>query len=118
MKTTKKMIGTLLLVIITQITFAGNSIKNDQTDLVKFRKHLISQIGFPSKIKNADGQQVTVFFEISKDLKAEICRIETESPEIEKFIRAEFESMELPAAYSKINESYSIKIKFNQNKSN
>jgi hypothetical protein len=118
MKTTKKMIGTLMLVIIAQITFAGNPIKNDQTDLVKLRKHLISQIGFPSKIINADGKQVTVFFEINKELKAEICKIETESPEIEKFIRAEFESMQLPAEYSKINESYSIKIKFNQNKSN
>jgi hypothetical protein len=118
MKTTQKLLPTLLLLVMAQIAFAKEPIKNDQTDLLKFRKHLISQIGFPSKIKNADGQQVTVFFEINKELKAEICRIETESPEIEKFIRAEFESMELPAAYSKINESYSIKIKFNQNKSN
>ena len=59
-----------MLVIIAQITFAGNPIKNDQTDLVKLRKHLISQIGFPSKIKNADGKQVTVFFEINVLLKS------------------------------------------------
>jgi hypothetical protein len=118
MKTTHKLFATLLLVVMAQITFAKEPIKNDQTDLVKFRKHLISQIGFPTKIKNADGKQVTVFFEINKEWQPEICKIETESPEIEKFIRAEFESMQLPAEYSKINESYSIKIKFNQNKSN
>jgi len=118
MKTTQKLFATLLLVIMAQITFAKEPIKNDQTDLLKFRKHLISQIGFPSKIKNAHGQQVTVFFEINKDLQPEICKIETESPAIEKFIRAEFESMHLPAEYSKINETYSIKIKFNQDKNN
>jgi hypothetical protein len=118
MKTTQKLFATLLLVIMAQVTFAKEPIKNDQTDLVKFRKHIISQIAFPSKIKNADGQQVTVLFEINKDLKAEICKVETENPAIEKFIRAEFESMQLPAEYSKINETYRIKIKFNQNKSN
>jgi len=116
MKTTQKLLGTLLLVIIAQFAFASKPLKNDQTDLVKFRKHLISQIGFPSKIKNAIGQQVTVYFEINKDLQPEICKVETDNPEIEKFIRAEFENMQLPAEYSKINESYWIKIRFNQNK--
>jgi hypothetical protein len=83
--------------------------------MVKFRKHLISQIAFPSKIKNADGQQVTVYFEINADLKPEICKVETNNPAIEKFIRAEFESMEIPAEYSQLNQTYSIKIKFNFN---
>lgn len=115
MKTTEKLLATLLLVIMAQFAFANKPVKNDQTDLVKFRKHLISQIGFPSKIKNAGGQEVTVYFEINKDLQPEICKVETENPEIEKFIRSEFESMQLPAEYSKINESYNIKIKFNQN---
>ncbi len=118
MKTTHKLFATLLLVIMAQITFAKEPIKNDQTDLVKFRKHLISQIGFPSKIKNVDGQQVTVFFEINEELQPQICKIETENPAIEKFIRAEFETMHLPADYSKINVTYSIKIKFNHDKTN
>lgn len=115
MKTTQKLIGVLLLVILAQFTFANNPNKKDQTDMVKFRKHLISQIAFPSKIKNADGQQVTVYFEINADLKPEICKVETNNPAIEKFIRAEFESMEIPAEYSQLNQTYSIKIKFNFN---
>jgi predicted RND superfamily exporter protein len=118
MKTTTKLFATLLLIVIVQFAFASKPIKNDQTDLVKFRKHIISQIAFPSKIKNADGQQVTVLFEINQDMKAEICKIETENPAIEKFIRSEFESMEIPSQYTKINEPYSIKIKFNLNKNN
>jgi hypothetical protein len=116
MKTTHKLIATLLLVIVAQFTFAKNTDKNEKTDLVKLRKHLISQIGTPTKIKNADGKEVKVIFEINTALKAEICSIETEDAAIEKFIRAEFEAMELPAEYSKINEPYSIKIKFNLNK--
>jgi hypothetical protein len=115
MKATKKLIGVLLLVILTQITFANNPNKKGQTDLVKFRKHLISQIAFPSKIKNANGQQVTVYFEINADLKPEICQIETDNPAIEKFIRAEFETIQIPEEYSQLNQIYSIKIKFNFN---
>lgn len=113
MKTTQKLIATLMLVILAQFTFAGNESNNQQSKLAKFRKHLISQIAFPSKIKNANGKEVTVYFEINADLKPEICKVETDNPEIEKFIRAEFESMEIPAEYSKLNQSYSIKIKFN-----
>jgi len=112
MKTTQKLLATLVLVILAQITFASTPAKNDQNDLVNFRKHLISQIDFPSKIKNADGQQVTVLFEINDEFQPVICKIETEHPEIEKFIRAEFERMELPAKFTKTNETYSIKIKF------
>ena len=116
MKTTQKLITTLLSVIVSQFTFAKNTDKNEQTDLIKLRKHVISQIASPSKIKNANGKEVKVIFEINAALKAEICSIETEDAAIEKFIRAEFEAMELPAEYSKINERYSIKIKFNLNK--
>lgn len=115
MKTTKKLFGTLLLVIITQFAFADKNIKSNQSDIVKLRKHLISQIAFPSEIKNVSGKEATVFFEINKDLKPEICEVESAYPEIEKFIRAEFENMQLPAEYAKINERYGIKIKFNQN---
>jgi hypothetical protein len=113
MKTTHKLFLTALMIMIAQYTFANKTVKNDQTDLKKFRKHVISQIAFPTKIKNADGQEVTVYFEINNDLKAEICKIETDNPEIEKFIKTEFEEMEIPAEYTKVNESYSIKIKFN-----
>ena len=116
MKTTQKLIATILLVIITQFTFANAPGKNEQTDIIKFRKHVIEQIAFPTKIKNADGQVVTVYFEINKDFKAEICKVETDNFEIEKFIRKEFESMQIPSEYTKVNECYSIKIKFNINK--
>lgn len=112
MKTTQKLIATFCLVILAQLSFAGNSSKEDQSDFKKFRKYLISQIAFPSKIQNADGQQVTVYFEINEEQRPVICRIETNNPEIEKFIRAEFENIQLPADYSKMNEIYSIKIKF------
>lgn len=118
MKTSQKLIATLLLVVCVQFSFAAHPIKMEVNDLSKFRKHIISQIAFPSKIQNANGQEVTVFFEINNELKPEICHIETNNSEIEKFIRSEFESMKLPERFSKINESYSIKIKFHQERSN
>jgi hypothetical protein len=118
MKTTTKFFATAFLVLIGQIVFAFNPNKIETNDLVKFRKHIINQIAFPSKISNANGQEVTVYFEINEELKPEICKIETENVEIEKFIRTEFETMKLPETFSNINQAYSIKIKFYQEKAN
>ena len=114
MKTTQKLIATLLMILLVQFTFANPNNTIEPNDLTKFRKQIISQISFPSKIKNANGQEVTVYFEINSNLQPEICKIETQSEEIEKFIRKEFEAMKLPKKYSKVNEVYSLKIKFHQ----
>ena len=112
MKTTKKLIGTLLLLIVAQFAFANYPVKDEQASISKFRKYLIRQIGNPTHVKNANGQQVTVYFEINSEYKAEICNVVTDNPEIEKFIRAEFENMVFPEAYTSLHKLYSIQIKF------
>lgn len=118
MKTTKKLSALLFIALLMNInvSHAGTEDNCRKFDLNKFRKHIISQIGFPEKVKHAVGEEVSVLFKINKDMQPEICAVETNNPSIEQFIRSEFEEIKLPEEFHAGNEVYSIKIKFHESK--
>jgi hypothetical protein len=118
MKTTKKLSALLFIALLMNInvSHAGTEDNCRPFDLNKFRKHIISQIGFPEKVKHAVGEEVSVLFKINKDMQPEICAVETNNPSMEQFIRSEFEEIKLPEEFHAGNEVYSIKIKFHESK--
>lgn len=118
MKTTKKLSALLFIALLMNmnVSKAGTEENCRPFDLNKFRKHIISQIGFPEKVKHAVGEEVSVLFKINKDMQPEICAVETNNPSIEQFIRSEFEEIKLPEEFHAGNEVYSIKIKFHESK--
>ena len=118
MKKTKKLSSLLFHALLMNINVSHDGTEENcpPFDLNKFRKHIISQIGFPEKVKHAVGEEVSVLFKINKDMQPEICAVETNNPSMEQFIRSEFEEIKLPEEFHAGNEVYSIKIKFHESK--
>lgn len=116
MKTATKLSATLFIMLFVSMNFAHAGTTDDcrPFDLNKFRKHIISQIGFPEKVSNVSGEEVNVLFKINKDMKPEVCSVETSNPSIAQFIRKEFEEINLPQEFNQSNQVYSIKIKFHE----
>ena len=113
MKTTQKFFGTIALVLIAQFVLAVTPAKTDLSQATKLRKEIISQLAFPKQIQQANGKKVSVYFEVNENYKIDICKIETEDAEIEKFVRKQFEEMNLSGKEYQSNIIYKIDIKFN-----
>ena len=112
MKTITKTMVLGLLTLALNSGFAKAENESSESNVMQLRKEVISQIGFPNKIKNASGKKVKVNFEINKNCKPEITFIESDDKQITDFVKHEFENMKLSDEFAKQGEVYKMEIKF------
>ncbi len=117
MKSTKKLLLVCLFALTAHISLSAPKAYPSKTIEMKFRKKIISQLKFPKEIVNADGAEAKVFFTIDETYHPQIITVESNHPEVEKYIRQDFERVQAPEEYCSPHETYFIRIKYRLEKS-